>query len=123
MRDFRSCELIGETSFGKGIMQDTFSLSNGSTVVLTVAEYMTKVLYDLDKKHFVKPLFWCESDNLSCVVLDYIHGVSDIEGLKSILHEIKRSNPNDTFKRIKNKIFIKKEIQLKPLCIDIDGLL
>ncbi len=41
MRDFRSCELIGETSFGKGIMQDTFSLSNGSTVVLTVAEYRT----------------------------------------------------------------------------------
>lgn len=41
LRDFKGAELVGETSFGKGIMQDTFSLSNGSTVVLTVAEYKT----------------------------------------------------------------------------------
>ena len=41
LHDFKGAELVGETSFGKGIMQDTFSLSNGSTVVLTVAEYKT----------------------------------------------------------------------------------
>ena len=41
LRDFKGAELVGETSYGKGIMQDTFSLSNGSTVVLTVAEYKT----------------------------------------------------------------------------------
>lgn len=41
LRDFRGAELIGKTSYGKGIMQDTFNLSNGSTVVLTVAEYKT----------------------------------------------------------------------------------
>jgi len=41
LRDFKGAELIGKTSYGKGIMQDTFNLSNGSTVVLTVAEYKT----------------------------------------------------------------------------------
>ncbi len=41
LRDFKGSELIGENSFGKGIMQNTFSLSNGSSVVLTVAEYRT----------------------------------------------------------------------------------
>ncbi|MCQ2464154.1 MAG: S41 family peptidase [Oscillospiraceae bacterium] len=41
LRDFKGAELIGKTTFGKGIMQDTFSLSNGSSVVLTVAEYKT----------------------------------------------------------------------------------
>lgn len=41
LRDFKGAELIGVNSFGKGIMQDTFDLSNGSTVILTVAEYKT----------------------------------------------------------------------------------
>lgn len=41
LRDFRDTELVGVTSYGKGIMQDTFGLSNGSTIVLTVAEYKT----------------------------------------------------------------------------------
>lgn len=41
LRDFKDTELVGVTSYGKGIMQDTFTLSNGSTVILTVAEYKT----------------------------------------------------------------------------------
>ena len=41
LRDFKNTELVGTTTFGKGIMQDTFELSNGSTVVLTVAAYKT----------------------------------------------------------------------------------
>lgn len=41
LRDFKNTELIGTTSYGKGIMQETFKLSDGSTVVLTVAAYKT----------------------------------------------------------------------------------
>lgn len=41
LRDFKNTELIGTTSYGKGIMQETFNLSDGSTVVLTVAAYKT----------------------------------------------------------------------------------
>ncbi|MBE6854008.1 MAG: carboxyl-terminal protease, partial [Ruminococcus sp.] len=41
LRDFKGAVLVGTTSYGKGIMQDTFELSDKSTVVLTVAEYRT----------------------------------------------------------------------------------
>lgn len=41
LRDFKEAVLVGTTSYGKGIMQDTFELSDKSTVVLTVAEYRT----------------------------------------------------------------------------------
>lgn len=41
LRDFKDTKLVGTTSYGKGIMQETFGLSNGSTVILTVAQYKT----------------------------------------------------------------------------------
>lgn len=41
MRDFRNTKLIGVTSYGKGVMQNTFLLSDKSTIVLTVAKYRT----------------------------------------------------------------------------------
>ncbi len=41
LRDFKNAELIGTKSYGKGVMQDTFTLSDGSTVILTVAKYKT----------------------------------------------------------------------------------
>lgn len=41
LRDFKGTKLVGTTSYGKGIMQETFNLSNGSTVILTVAQYKT----------------------------------------------------------------------------------
>ncbi|MDR0919858.1 MAG: PDZ domain-containing protein [Oscillospiraceae bacterium] len=37
LRDFRSAKLIGERSFGKGIMQKEFSPQSGGLLVLTVA--------------------------------------------------------------------------------------
>lgn len=41
LRDFKNVDLIGQNSYGKGVMQDTFKLSDGSTIVLTVARYKT----------------------------------------------------------------------------------
>ncbi|MBQ9982214.1 MAG: S41 family peptidase [Oscillospiraceae bacterium] len=41
LRDFRDAKLVGTTSYGKGVMQDTFTLSDKSTLVLTVAKYKT----------------------------------------------------------------------------------
>ncbi len=43
LRDFGKADLIGLNTFGKGIMQDTFSLEDGSAVTLTVATYRTVV--------------------------------------------------------------------------------
>ncbi len=41
LRDFKNVPLVGQNSYGKGVMQDTFKLSDGSTVILTVATYKT----------------------------------------------------------------------------------
>lgn len=40
-RDFKNVPLIGVTTFGKGIMQNTFDLSDGGSLTLTVARYRT----------------------------------------------------------------------------------
>lgn len=41
MRDFKDAELVGINSYGKGVMQDTFGLSDGGAVTITVATYET----------------------------------------------------------------------------------
>lgn len=42
LRDYAGAVLVGEKSFGKGIMQTTFPLSDGSAVILTNATYATE---------------------------------------------------------------------------------
>lgn len=39
IRDFDKGELVGETTYGKGVMQETYSLEDGSGVTITVAQY------------------------------------------------------------------------------------
>lgn len=41
LRDFNKAQLIGEQTYGKGVMQSTTEFESGGAVVLTVAEYRT----------------------------------------------------------------------------------
>lgn len=41
LKDFGKAELVGEQTYGKGVMQVTTEFEDGSAVVLTVAEYKT----------------------------------------------------------------------------------
>lgn len=41
LRDYRRAKLVGETSFGKGIVQTVVPLSDGSAVKLTTSQYFT----------------------------------------------------------------------------------
>lgn len=41
LRDFGKAKLIGEQTYGKGVMQSTTEFESGGAVVLTVAEYRT----------------------------------------------------------------------------------
>lgn len=41
LRDFGKAPIIGEQTYGKGVMQDITELDDGSALVLTVAEYKT----------------------------------------------------------------------------------
>lgn len=43
LKDFGKADIVGETTYGKGVMQTTTELSNGGAVVLTIAEYKTTV--------------------------------------------------------------------------------
>ena len=48
IRDFDKGILIGNTTFGKGIMQRTYKLIDGSAVKFTVARYFTNSGFDYD---------------------------------------------------------------------------
>lgn len=39
LRDYGLCELVGTTTKGKGVMQDTYALSDGSAIKFTTAKY------------------------------------------------------------------------------------
>lgn len=41
LKDFGKAELVGEQTYGKGVMQITTEFDDGSAVILTVAEYKT----------------------------------------------------------------------------------
>ncbi len=41
LKDFGKADIVGETTYGKGVMQSTMELSNGGAVVLTIAKYKT----------------------------------------------------------------------------------
>lgn len=43
LRDFGKAEIVGTTTYGKGVMQTTAEFENGGAVVLTIAEYKTTV--------------------------------------------------------------------------------
>lgn len=43
LKDFGKADIVGETTYGKGVMQTTTELSNGGAVVLTIAEYKTTI--------------------------------------------------------------------------------
>ena len=41
LREFKKAVIVGEKTYGKGVMQTTYTLSDGSSVSLTVAEFFT----------------------------------------------------------------------------------
>jgi len=48
LRDFEKATLIGANTFGKGIMQNTYELSDGSSIIFTVATYKTSKAPNFD---------------------------------------------------------------------------
>lgn len=43
LRDFKQSPLVGEQTYGKGVIQNTYAFDDGSAVSLTIAEYQTSV--------------------------------------------------------------------------------
>ncbi|MCQ2459863.1 MAG: S41 family peptidase [Ruminococcus sp.] len=61
LRDFRNAALVGEQTYGKGVMQTTTKLEDGA-VVLTIANYKT-TLSDCYDKVGITPDYQIENDN------------------------------------------------------------
>ncbi|MFN3412173.1 MAG: S41 family peptidase [Exilispira sp.] len=49
MKDYKRAIIIGEKTFGKGVVQQVFSLSDGSAVFLTINQYFTPKGYEIHK--------------------------------------------------------------------------
>ena len=41
LQDYKVAKLVGTTTFGKGIVQQIFNLSDGSAVKMTISKYYT----------------------------------------------------------------------------------
>ena len=39
VRENKNCEIVGKTTYGKGVMQNTYLFSDGSSITLTISEY------------------------------------------------------------------------------------
>ena len=39
VRENKDCEIVGKTTYGKGVMQNTYAFSDGSSITLTISEY------------------------------------------------------------------------------------
>lgn len=61
VKDYGIGTLVGTKTFGKGIVQDTYELSDGSALKLTVAQYFTPKGYNIHKKG-IEPDVTIEAD-------------------------------------------------------------
>lgn len=67
LHDNSRAVLMGEKTFGKGVVQFFFPMGDGSGLKLTVAKYLTPKMYDISKNGGLSPDFACK---------DYPHGES-----------------------------------------------
>jgi C-terminal processing protease CtpA/Prc len=66
LHDHGRAVLLGERTFGKGVVQYYFPLADGSGLKLTVAKYLTPKQYDIVRNGGLAPDTLCR---------DYPHGV------------------------------------------------
>lgn len=57
IKDRKAGTLVGEKTFGKGIVQEIFTLGDGAGVKLTTARYLTPSKHDINKKGIVPDLY------------------------------------------------------------------
>lgn len=60
LHDHHRAKLIGEKSFGKGVIQYFFPLGDGSGLKLTVAKYVTPAGHDISLEGGLEPDFLCK---------------------------------------------------------------
>lgn len=64
--------LVGRKSFGKGVIQSSFPLSDGSAVVLTTAEYFTPGGHKMDGVGLVPDIYLAEEEDDLPTAVDWL---------------------------------------------------
>lgn len=78
IKDTRAGTLVGERTFGKGIVQTVFDLDNGAGLKLTTARYLTPSRHDIHKKG-VTPDVVVEQEPLAGVDLQMRKAIEILE--------------------------------------------
>ncbi|KAA8494545.1 Carboxyl-terminal-processing protease [Porphyridium purpureum] len=73
LKDNRRALLVGEKTFGKGVVQTVTGLSDGSGVAVTIAKYETPAHVDINKKGIVPDIEskCAEDEVLACLPKDF----------------------------------------------------
>lgn len=115
MKDYKRATIIGEKTFGKGVVQQIFPLKDGSAVFLTISQYFTPSGYEINKRGIqpdivVKYYDYTDREYLA---------VSMLEKKGMLYQYIKKygaTNQDLLYKEIKN-LLISEKIYLSDLSI------
>lgn len=95
LRDYNKAVLVGNNTYGKGVMQDTYSLSDGSSITFTVASFRTKKSANFDGVG-LKPEYEVSFDAAHASDLSILGTDDDIQLSKAI--EVLQPEINKTSK-------------------------
>jgi len=85
LRDIRGAKIIGETSFGKGTVQEIQNLKDGSMIKMTVAEWLTPRGTEINKKG-IKPDIEIKNDEKAKADGRDLQMEKAIEVIKTYIH-------------------------------------
>ena len=85
LKDHEKATIVGETSYGKGVIQILKKFPKGDGVKLTVAEYFTPKGVSIDKKGIEPDTEIKNPENIKGIGLDYIQTDAQLKKAKEIL--------------------------------------
>lgn len=85
LKDHEKATIVGETSYGKGVIQILKKFPKGDGVKLTVAEYFTPKGVSIDKKGIKPDTEIKNPENIKGIGLDYIQTDAQLKKAKEIL--------------------------------------
>lgn len=87
LKDHKKATLVGETSYGKGVIQIVKTFPKGDGLKLTVAEYFTPNGVSIDKKGIQPDVQIKLPENIKGIGLDYLETDSQLNKAREILKD------------------------------------
>lgn len=84
IKDMKAGTIVGETSFGKGIVQSVFELDDGAALKITTAKYLTPNKHDIHKKGIVPDVEVALPDDVDPNIVFHANPQEDIQLQKAL---------------------------------------